>query len=137
MAYLLDTNICVFFLRGKMDLDKTIKEKGLENCYVSEITVFELRFGAENSDNVVKSHKAVDDFINGLSIIPIYGCVKRYGKEKVRLRKMGKPLHDEFDLLIGVTSVENKLTLVTDNVSDFQNIENIKIKTGLNENKLA
>jgi tRNA(fMet)-specific endonuclease VapC len=137
MAYLLDTNICVFFLRGKMDLDKTMKEKGLENCYVSEITVFELRFGAENSDNVVKSHKAVDDFINGLSIIPIYGCVKRYGKEKVRLRKMGKPLHDEFDLLIGVTSVENKLTLVTDNVSDFQNIENIKIKTGLNENKLA
>jgi tRNA(fMet)-specific endonuclease VapC len=137
MAYLLDTNICVFFLRGKMDLDKTIKEKGLENCYVSEITVFELRFGAENSDNVVKSHKAVDDFINGLSIIPIYGCVKRYGKEKVRLRKMGKPLHDEFDLLIGVTSVENKLTLVTDNVSDFQNIENIKIKTGLNENKLT
>jgi len=137
MAYLLDTNICVFFLRGKMDLDKTIKEKGLENCYVSEITVFELRFGAENSDNVVKSHKAVDNFINGLSIIPIYGCVKRYGKEKVRLRKMGKPLHDEFDLLIGVTSVENKLTLVTDNVSDFQNIENIKIKTGLNENKLT
>jgi predicted nucleic acid-binding protein len=39
--------------------------------------------------------------------------------------------------LIGVTSVENKLTLVTDNVSDFQNIENIKIKTGLNENKLT
>jgi|GEM_PF-5145424 len=27
MAYLLDTSMCVFFLRGKMDLDKTIKEK--------------------------------------------------------------------------------------------------------------
>lgn len=128
MAYLLDTNICVFFLRGKMDLDKTMKEKGRENCYISEITVFELRFGAENSDDIVKSHKAVDDFINGLSIIPIYASVKRYAKEKVRLRKMGKPMHDEFDLLIGVTSVENKLTLVTDNVTDFQNIEDIKIE---------
>lgn len=128
MAYLLDTNICVFFLRGKMDLDKTMREKGRENCYISEITVFELRFGAENSDDIVKSHKAVDDFINGLSIIPIYGCVKRYSKEKVRLRKMGKPMHDEFDLLIGVTSVENKLTLVTDNLTDFQNIQDIKIE---------
>ncbi len=128
MAYLLDTNICVFFLRGKMDLDKTIKEKGCGNCYISEITVFELRFGAENSDDNVKSHIAVDNFVNGLSIIPIYGCIKRYAKEKVRLRKMGKPLHDEFDLLIGVTSVENKLTLVTDNVTDFQNIEDIKIE---------
>ena len=132
MPYLLDTSICVFFLRGKLDLDKTMKEKGRENCYISEITVFELRFGAENSDNPVKSHKAVDDFINGLSIIPIYGCIKRYAKEKVRLRKMGKPMHDEFDLLIGVTSVENKLTLVTDNITDFENIENIKIENWFN-----
>jgi tRNA(fMet)-specific endonuclease VapC len=128
MAYLLDTSICVFFLRGKLDLDKTMKEKGRQNCYISEIAVLELRFGAENSDNPVKSHKAVDDFINGLSIIPIYGCIKRYAKEKVRLRKMGKPMNDEFDLLIGVTSVENKLTLVTDNITDFENIENIKIE---------
>ncbi len=39
MAYLLDTSICVFFLRGKMDLDKTMKEKGRENCYISEFTI--------------------------------------------------------------------------------------------------
>jgi tRNA(fMet)-specific endonuclease VapC len=131
MSYLLDTSICIFFLRGKLDLDKTMKEKGRENCYISEITIFELRFGAENSDNPIKSHKAVDDFINGLSIIPIYGSVKLYAKEKVRLRKMGKPINDEFDLLIGVTSVENKLTLVTDNNTDFQNIEDVKIENWL------
>ena len=128
MPYLLDTSICVFFLRGKLDLDKTMKEKGRENCYISEITVFELRFGAENSDNPIKSNKAVADFINGVSIIPVYSSVKRYAKEKVRLRKMGKPMNDEFDLLIGVTSVENKLTLVTDNITDFENIEGIKIE---------
>ena len=98
MAYLLDTSICVFFLRGKLDLDKTMKEKGRENCYISEITVFELRFGAENSDNPEKYNQAVDDFIDGLIIIPIYGCSKRYAKEKVRLRKMGRPMNDEFDL---------------------------------------
>ncbi len=34
MQYLPDTNICVFFLRGKLDLDKIIKEKGRENCYL-------------------------------------------------------------------------------------------------------
>jgi len=65
------------------DLDKVIKEKGLDNCYISEITVFELRFGAENSENPKKSHKAVDKFIQviqGLSIIPIYGCVKKYAE---------------------------------------------------------
>lgn len=132
MPYLLDTSICVFFLRGKLDLDKTMKAKGRENCYISEITIFELRFGAENSDNPVKSHKAIDDFINGLSIIPIYSCVKRYATEKVRLRKIGKPMNDEFDLLIGVTSVDNQLTLVTDNVADFANIKDVKIENWLN-----
>jgi tRNA(fMet)-specific endonuclease VapC len=128
MQYLLDTNTCVFFLRGKLKLDEIIKEKGIDNFYISELTIVELRFGAENSDNPSKSHKAVDAFLNGLSIIPIYGCIRRYAKEKVRLRKLGKPMNDEFDLLIGVTSVENKLTLVTDNTKDFENISGIKIE---------
>ena len=128
MQYLLDTNICVFFLRGKLNLDDLIKQKGRENCFISEITVVELRYGAENSDSPAKIHKAVDAFVNGLSIIPIYGSIRRYAKEKVRLKKIGKPMHDEFDLLIGVTAVENKLTLVTDNVKDFERLDGVKIE---------
>ena len=54
MRYLLDTNICVFFLRGLLDYNIIIKDKGLDNCYISEITVFELRFGAENSRSINK-----------------------------------------------------------------------------------
>lgn len=128
MQYLLDTNICIFFLRGKLNLDDLLKQKGRENCFISEITVAELRYGAENSNNPTKSHKAVDEFVSGLSIIPIYGSIKRYAKEKVRLRKTGKSMNDEFDLLIGVTAIENKLTLVTDNVKDFERLEDIKIE---------
>lgn len=128
MQYLLDTSICVFFLRGKLNLDEIIKEKGKSNCFISEVTVLELRYGAENSENPAKSHKAVDLFVNGITIIPIFGSIKRYAKEKVRLRKVGKPIHDEFDLLIGVTAIENKLTLVTDNVKDFELLEGIKIE---------
>ena len=132
MQYLLDTNICVFFLRGKLKLDDLIRQKGRENCFISEITVFELRYGAENSDDPTKSHKSVDAFVNGLSIIPIYSSIKRYAKEKVRLRKIGKPMNDEFDLLIGVTAIENKLTLVTDNTKDFERLNGIKIENWFN-----
>jgi len=128
MRYLLDTSICVFFLRGKLNLDKMVKEAGLENCYISEITVAELRFGAENSDDPKKSNKAVDIFLNGLTIIPIFGSIKRYAVEKVRLRKLGKPINDEFDLLIGVTAIENQLILVTDNVKDFKLLDGIQME---------
>jgi tRNA(fMet)-specific endonuclease VapC len=128
MGYLLDTSICVFFLRGRLDLDKIVKDIGLEKCYISEITVAELRFGAENSDDPIKSNKAVDIFLKGLTIIPIFGSIKRYAIEKVRLRKIGKPINDEFDLLIGVTAIENQLTLVTDNVKDFKLLNGIQIE---------
>ncbi len=66
--------------------------------------------------------------MNGLTVIPIFGCIRRYAKEKVRLRRIGKPIHDEFDLLIGVTSIEHKLTLVTDNKSDFYLIDGITLE---------
>ena len=52
----------------------------------------------------------------------------RYSVEKVRLRKLGKPINDEFDLLIGVTAIENQLTLVTDNVKDFEFLDGIRIE---------
>ncbi|GEO09380.1 type II toxin-antitoxin system VapC family toxin [Segetibacter aerophilus] len=132
MQYLLDTNICIFFLRGKLDLDRVIREKGRENCFISEITVVELRFGAENSNHPFKSHEAVDNFLAGISIIPIYSCINLYAKEKVRLRRLGTPINDEFDLLIGVTAIENKLILVTDNTTDFQRLEKIQIENWFN-----
>jgi len=66
--------------------------------------------------------------LKGLTIIPIYGCIRRYAREKVRLKKIGKPIHDEFDLLIGITAVENKLILVTDNAKDFKRIDGIQME---------
>ena len=37
-------------------------------------------------------------------------------------------MHDEFDLLIDVTAIENKLTLVTGNVKDFERLDGVKIE---------
>ena len=46
----------------------------------------------------------------------------------MQLKKNGTPMHDEFDLIIGVTALQNSLTLVTDNVKDFRFIEGLKIE---------
>ncbi len=37
-------------------------------------------------------------------------------------------MHDEFDLLIGVTAIENKIILVTDNIKDFERLDGIKLE---------
>ncbi len=41
MKYLLDSNICIHFLRGNFDIDKKLEAVGLNNCYISEITLVE------------------------------------------------------------------------------------------------
>lgn len=128
MQYLLDANICIFYLRGLLNLDAFIREKGLENWYISEITVFEFKFGADNSSNPKKSHDAVDKFVQGISIIPIYRSVQKYAEYKVKFRKNGTPMHDEFDLLIGVTALENILILVTDSTKDFTHFKKLKLE---------
>ena len=43
-GYLLDTNICIFYMKGRYQLDEKIAKVGQNNCYISEITVAELLF---------------------------------------------------------------------------------------------
>ncbi|GHT53534.1 ribonuclease VapC [Bacteroidia bacterium] len=128
MKYLLDTNICVFFFRGKYNIADFFRTKGLENCCISEITVVELRYGAENSINPQKNHEIIDHFLKKITVLPITDSILVFAKEKVRLRKSGTPMYDNFDLLIGATAIQKKLVLVTDNTKDFERLANIKIE---------
>lgn len=50
-----------------------------------------------------------------------------YAKEKARLRKAGTML-DDFDLLIGVTSIMHNLTMVTNNTEHFKRIKGISLE---------
>jgi predicted nucleic acid-binding protein len=52
-----DTNICIFYLKGRFNLNTKIEPVGFENCFVSEMTVAELKFGVENSEHVEKNRK--------------------------------------------------------------------------------
>ena len=62
MKYLLDTNICIYYLKGLYDLKDKIIKAGAENCYISEITLAELKFGAENSKKVEENNKVIEQF---------------------------------------------------------------------------
>ncbi len=114
-------------MKGQYDLGKKIEKAKTENCFVSEITIAELKFGAENSENKDRNKETIDHFVSKFTIIPIFNSLDFYAKEKTRLRKKGSPL-DDFDLLIGATAISNNLTLVTRNTSDFERMEGIAIE---------
>ena len=130
--YLLDTNICIYFLKGLHDLDSKIKSVGLDNCFISEITVAELKFGAEKSQKVAHNRKVTSTFIEQLNVLPIYSSLDIYAKEKARLQKLGT-IVDDFDLLIGSTAIENKLILVTNNAKHFSRLNEINLENWVTE----
>lgn len=72
----------------------------------------------ENSKNPSKNHVIIDQFIERITILPIYDSIPDYGKEKARLRKIGRMISD-FDLLIGCTAVEKNLIMVTEKCKRF------------------
>ena len=125
--YLLDTNICIYYIKGLHDLKSKFEEVGPENCFISEITLAELKFGVAKSQAKKKNQKALDNFLSGIQILPIFPALDIYAAEKARLQISGKII-DDFDLLIGSTAVSFDLTMVTNNTSHFNRLSEIKLE---------
>ncbi len=125
--YLIDTNICICYIKGKFDLKKKFEKIDPDNCFISEITLAELKFGVENSEKKEKNQKALDNFLTGVKIVPIFHSLDLYAKVKTNLRKEGTPV-DDFDLLIGVTSLTHNLIMVTNNINHFKRIKGIVLE---------
>jgi tRNA(fMet)-specific endonuclease VapC len=128
--YLLDTNICVFYLRGKFNIDQLIDKVGWDNCCISEITELELKFGAELSmqrDGIDRSQQ-LNDFLEDIKILPINNAIDVAASEKIRLRLAGTPCEDNFDLLIACTAIANDMVCVTDNTKDFHRFHGIRLE---------
>ena len=125
--YLIDTNICIYFIKGLYDLKSKFEKVDPENCYISEITLAELKFGVENSEKKEKNQKVLENLLTGVKVLPIFHCIDLYAKEKARLRKAGTPI-DDFDLLIGVTSVAHNMIMVTNNTKEFKRINGIDLE---------
>ncbi len=127
MKYLLDSNICIHFLRGKYNIIEKLNEVSIDNCAISEITLAELVFGAEKRDNPKKNHLLIEKIIGQLVMVPIFDAIQTFGKEKARLQGEGKMISD-FNLFIGCTSIENDLIMVIENIKEFERIRGIKIE---------
>lgn len=125
--YLLDTNICIFYIKGQFELDKKIFEIGPENCFISEMTVAELKYGVENSKTPEIMRPIVESFIAKFAIIPIHNSLDLYTEEKSKLWRTGQMV-DDFDILIEATSIFNKMVMVINNINHLNRLSNIIIE---------
>ena len=125
--YLLDTNICIFYFKGKYGVQKRLQQIGCENCAISEITLAELVYGAECSADIEKNMIIINNFIRCIQVLPILNAIETFAKEKACLRKTGNMI-DDFDLLIGATAITNNMILVTENEKHLSRLSGIQIE---------
>lgn len=121
MGYLLDTNVVINYLDaslpvGGMQLLNTIVD---EEPMVSVVTKMEtLGFNFKS----VSEHIAMETFIDGSAVLDINNDIVN---KTIAIRKIKKI--DLPDAIIAATALVYGLTLVTRNVSDFKNIEGLKL----------
>jgi tRNA(fMet)-specific endonuclease VapC len=129
--YLLDTNICIHFIKGEYDLKSKIQKVGFESCVISEITIAELLYGVEKSlpDRKAVNLQRVQDLRTAFigQTISISECLEEYASQKALLIRIGRRVED-LDIFIGATSIVKDLTLVTRNTKDFVNMNGINLE---------
>lgn len=131
--YLLDTDVCVELFRHNDKVIEKIEAVGSKNCYVSEITIAELFYGAAKSGHK-KNFEDVSVIQHVFEVVPLLPSLKLYGENKAALQSKGIQI-GEFDLLIGSCSVYNGLTMVTSNLKHFEHIPDIVLEDWAGKSK--
>ena len=127
--YLLDTCICIDFMRGKLPSVRALMEKSDPSLFaLCSIVESELRLGAEKSANAPKRKFETEQFISAFQILPYdSNCAKSYALIRAGLEQAGKTI-GPMDMLIAATALANNCTLVTNNGREFSRIPGLQVE---------
>jgi tRNA(fMet)-specific endonuclease VapC len=134
MAYLVDTDILIYLIKGNHVIDRRIMETESIPKAISVITFGELLFGAKKSIQKEKNIAIVYRLSEVFPIIEINrSTIETFTEIKATLEKDGEKIED-FDLLIAATALSMNYTLVTNNTKHYQRIEGLKLENWKEQN---
>ena len=129
MKYLLDTNVCIYIIKKKpSQVFEKLETLQINDVGISAITLAELEYGISKSTFPEKNKIALIKFLAPLEILPFREKpAEIYGKIRSYLGKTGSII-GTLDLFIGTHAKSENLVLVTNNVTEFSRIPNLKIE---------
>ncbi|MDU7365725.1 MAG: type II toxin-antitoxin system VapC family toxin [Acinetobacter baumannii] len=128
LRYMLDTNIVIYTIKNKPPEVKVRFNAVATQLCVSSITVAELIYGAENSQNPIKNLRVVEDFLSRLQILDYTPeAAAQYGMIKADLRRKGTLISDN-DTHIAAHARSHGFILVTNNTKEFQRVEALQLE---------
>ena len=129
MTYMLDTNICIYAIKNRPEIVlQRLKENMQNGLCISAITLAEMQHGVEKSAQPEKNAAALMRFVSILQVLPFDdGAAVEYGKVCAHLQRRGTPI-GPMDTLLAAHAKAEGLTIVTNNVREFERVPGLKIE---------
>lgn len=125
--YLLDTNICIYLLKGEREAVLShIAKRSVGEVVMSAITYGELMFGVIVSSNPRREAKAIAQLIVAIPVVP-FGTESAEAYAEIRKATQNRKA-DALDELIAAHAAALGLVVVTNNESDFARYPGIKVE---------
>ena len=128
LKYMLDTNIAIYVIKRRPpEALATFNQHAGQLC-ISSITLAELMHGVEKSAKPDHNLRQVEDFTSRLTVLE-YGnkAASHYGDIRAVLERKGIPVGVN-DLHIAGHARSEGLTLVTNNLKEFERVEALRLE---------
>ena len=127
LKYMLDTNIVIYVINCRpVEVLDTFNRYASRMC-ISSITLAELLHGVEKSSRPEHNRKQVEKFVSLLDVLE-YGpeAAVHYGEIRADLERQGISIGVN-DLHIAGHARSQGLTLVTNNLSEFERVRGLSV----------
>lgn len=127
--YFLDTNICIYFLKGIYpSIQKRMEELLPPQIKIPAIVMAELLYGAAKSSKKKENIEIVQKFLIPFEIVPFETqAAEIYADVRAETESKGKPVGPN-DLIIASTVMAYEGILVTNNIKEFGKIKNLSVE---------
>jgi tRNA(fMet)-specific endonuclease VapC len=129
--YLLDTNILIAALKGRLEVRKRLNSLPLSAMRLSAIVLGELEFGAEKSAHGERNRIRLAALAQRLPLVGIdFDTTRHYAQVRALLERKGTPIGAN-DTWIAAQALTINATLVTDNEREFSRVPGLMLENWL------
>jgi len=131
LRYMLDTNICIYVIKNRPARLRDRFNEVADQLCISIVTLAELIYGAEKSARPHQNLTAVKQFCERLDVLPFAErAATHYGQLWAELERAGQPIGTH-DMMIGGHARSEGLTVVTNNLREFQRMPGLRLENWL------
>lgn len=129
LKYLLDTNICIYIAKSRPpEVVQRFNQCKIGELGISLATYGELLYGANKSQQREQALSTIEQLSRILVIVPLQTDVGiQYGQIRATLEKNGTPIGNN-DLWIAAQALSLGVTLITNNMREFQRIPHLSLE---------